>query len=106
MSKRKKVKSIWKILKQAATGFSNDRVLKMSGSLAYSTIFSIAPLLIVIIFLADIFYGREAIEGTVYGQISGFIGNEAAVEIQNMIRNASLSGKSRSAIVVGVITLL
>lgn len=106
MRKREKVKSFWKILKQAARGFSNNHVLKMSGSLAYSTIFSIAPLIIVIIFLADIFYGREAIEGTIYGQISGFVGTEAALEIQNMIRNVSLSGKSRGAVVLGVITLL
>jgi membrane protein len=101
-----KVKSIWKILRQAAAGFSNDGVLKMSGSLAYSTIFSIAPLIIVIIFLADLFLGREAIEGTIYGQIEGFVGSNAAMEIQSMIRNASLSGKSKGAIVLGVITLL
>jgi membrane protein len=106
MPNKIKVKSIWKILQQAFTGFSNDGVLKMSGSLAYSTIFSIAPLIIVIIFLADLFFGREAIEGTVYGQIEGFVGSQAAIEIQDMIRNASLSGKSKGAIVLGVITLL
>jgi len=80
--------------------------LKMSGSLAYSTIFSIAPLIILIIFLADIFYGRNAIEGTIYGEIRDFVGNDAAVQIQNMIRNASLSGKSHVAVVLGVITLV
>jgi membrane protein len=106
MQSRRKVKSLWAILKQAFAGFSNDGVLKMSGSLAYSTIFSIAPLIIVIIFLADIFYGRAAVEGTIYGQISDFVGGTAALEIQNMIRNASLSGKSKGAIVFGIITLL
>jgi membrane protein len=78
----------------------------MSGSLAYSTIFSIAPLIILIIFLADIFYGHNAIEGTIYGQIRDFVGNDAAVQIQNMIRNASLSGKSQGAIILGTITLV
>lgn len=106
MAKKARLKNIWGVLKQAGRGFSNDSVLKMSGSLAYSTIFSIAPLMIVIIFLADLFLGRQAIEGTVYGQIRGFVGNDAAAEIQNMIRNASLSGKSKGAIVLGVITLL
>lgn len=104
--KARKVKSIWKILKQAGSSFLDDNVLKMSGSLAYSTIFSIAPLIIVIIFLADLFFGREAIEGTIYSQIQGFVGRDAALEIQNLIRNASLSGKSKGAIVLGVITLL
>lgn len=104
--KKIRLKNIWSILKQAFTGFSNDRVLKMSGSLAYSTIFSIAPLIILVIFLADIFYGRNAIEGTIYGQIRDYVGSDAAAQIQSMIRNASLSGKSRGAIVLGVITLL
>src|SRR4030095_7298823 len=63
-------------------------------------------LIILIFFLADIFYGHNAIEGTIYGQIRDFVGNDAAVQIQNMIRNASLSGKSQGAIVFGVITLL
>lgn len=101
-----KFKEIWNILQLAFAGFWNDRVLKMSGSLAYSTIFSIAPLIILVISLADIFYGRNAIEGTIYGQIRDFVGNDAAVQIQNMIRNASLSGKSQGAIIVGAITLL
>lgn len=104
--KKIKLETIWQILKQAASGFSSDNVLKMSGSLAYSTIFSMAPLMIIVIFLADIFLGRQAIEGTVYGQIREFVGNDAAIQIQNMIRNASLSGKSKGAIVLGVITLL
>ncbi|MBO9682019.1 MAG: YihY/virulence factor BrkB family protein, partial [Flavisolibacter sp.] len=56
--------------------------------------------------LADIFYGRAAIEGTIYGQIREFVGNDAAAQIQNMIRNASLSGKSHGAVVLGMITLL
>jgi membrane protein len=106
MIKKLKFKNISAILKQAFTGFSDDRVLKMSGSLAYSTIFSIAPLIILIIFLADIFYGRNAIEGTIYGEIRDFVGNDAAVQIQNMIRNASLSGKSHVALVLGIITLV
>lgn len=104
--KKNRLKNIWVILQQAFTGFSNDRVLKMSGSLAYSTIFSIAPLIILVIFLADIFYGRNAIEGTIYGQIRGFVGNDAAAQIQSMIRNASLSGKSHGAIILGVVTLV
>ena len=106
MAKREKARRLWTNLQQAAKGFSNDNVLRMSGSLAYSTIFSIAPLLIVIIFLADIFLGRNAIEGTIYGQIEGFVGKDAAIEIQNMIRNASLSGKSSGALTLGIITLI
>jgi membrane protein len=63
-------------------------------------------MLIVIIFFADLFYGREAVEGTIYGQLKGFIGPLAAAQIQEIIKNASLSGKSTFTAVVGFITLL
>jgi len=105
---RKKVtfKGIWEILKESFIGFDNDKVFKLSGSLAYFTIFSIGPMLIIMIFLADLFYGREAVEGTVYGQIKGFVGAEAALQIQQIIKNATLSGKSHLTAIIGFVTLL
>jgi len=106
MQKKLTWKGIGTVLQQAFKGFSNDKVAKLSGSLAYFTVFSIGPMLIVIIFLADLFYGREAIEGTVYGQIEGFVGAAAASQIQDIIKNASLSGKSNITAVIGFVTLL
>lgn len=106
MKKKISIKGIWKLVKDAGAGFSNDKVLKLSGSLAYFTVFSMGPMLIVIIFFADLFYGREAIEGTIYGQIKGFVGSDAAAQIQDIIRNASLSGKSKVTATIGFIALL
>ena len=100
------IKGIWKLLKESITGFNNDKVFKLSGSLAYFTIFSIGPMLLVIIFFANIFYGREAIEGTIYGQIKGFVGPDAALQIQAIIKSASLSGKSKLTAIIGFATLL
>src|SRR3982751_4492690 len=106
MKKKLTFKSILKILKQSFTGFSDDKVLKLSGSLAYFTVFSLGPMLIVVIFLAGIFYGREAIEGSVFQQIRGLVGSQAALQIQDIIRNASLSHKGNLAAIIGFITLL
>lgn len=100
------LKGVWTLIKESFVGFDNDKVFKLSGSLAYFTIFSIGPMLLVIIFCADIFYGREAVEGTIYGQISGFVGPEAAAQIQEIIRNASMSGKSTVTAIIGFITLI
>jgi membrane protein len=106
-NKRKiSLKGIWKLIRESFIGFDQDKVFKLSGSLAYFTIFSIGPMLLVIIFFADLFYGREAVEGTIYGQINGFVGPEAAAQIQEIIKNASMSGKSTVTAVVGFITLL
>jgi membrane protein len=104
--KKAKIKKIGQLLKDTVMGFNNDRVFKLSGSLAYFTVFSIGPMLIVAIFFADIFYGREAIEGTIYHQINDFVGNQAAAQIQDIIRNATLSGKSTLTAIIGFVTLL
>lgn len=106
MAKRFSVKSIPGLFKAAFKGFSDDKVPKLSASLAYYTVFSLGPLLIVVIFLCSIFLKQEAIEGSIYTQIKGFIGANAAAQIQEIVKNASFSGKGTLAGVIGVITLL
>lgn len=83
-----------------------DKVLKLSAALAYYTVFSIAPMMIIIIFLCDIFLGRDAIEGTLYDQIKGIVGPDAAVQIQQMIKNAWLSPDVTWATAIGFVTLI
>jgi len=100
------IKNVWKITAQTFTDFFNHRVLKLSAALAYYTIFSLPGLIIIIIWVSDIFYGREAIEGTIYHQIEGFVGKEPAIQIQETIRNATLSSDSGFATLVGLATLL
>lgn len=106
MKKRITFKGVWHLLKDSFKGFSDDKVFKLSGSLAYFTVFSIGPMLLVIIFFAQFFYGREAVEGTIYEQIKGFVGSNAAAQIQEIIKNASLSGKNTLTAIVGFVTLL
>src|SRR6476661_8275026 len=97
---------VWSSLKHSFKGFSEDKITKLSASLAYYTVFSLGPLMIVIIFLCSIFLGREAVEGSINNQLQSFIGSDAAKEIQEIIKNASISGKGGIAAVIGVITLL
>jgi membrane protein len=107
MKKRpSRLQTYWLILKEAGHGFIDDKVLKLSASLAYYTIFSVAPMLIVIIFCCDLFLGREAIEGTLYTQIKGLVGDQAAIQVQQMIRNATLSQDMSWATIIGFITLV
>ncbi|MES1215004.1 MAG: YihY/virulence factor BrkB family protein [Bacteroidota bacterium] len=99
-------KNAWKITVQTFADFFNHRILKLSAALAYYTIFSLPGLIIIIIWFSDIFYGHDAIEGTVYHQIEGFVGKDAAIQIQETIRNATMSGNSRFATIVGLTTLI
>lgn len=96
----------WTVLSDSFNGFINDRCLKLSASLAYYTIFSLAPLLVLVMSLISIFYGQEAIQGRIFSQINGLVGNEAALQIQEMIKNVGLSGKTNTALIFGIVTLL
>jgi len=106
MAEKITFKGIIEVFKNAFIGFSDDKVTKLSGSLAYYTIFSMGPLLIVIISLCGWFLGRDAIEGKVYGQLAGFVGSDTAASLQAIIKNASLAGKSKIAGIIGGATLL
>ena len=86
--------------------FSADNILKYSASLAYYTVFSIAPLLVIITTLSGIFFGREAVKGEVYSQLNGLVGSAAAIQIQDTIKKIHLTGNNFFASVVSIIVLL
>jgi len=101
-------KSVWKIIKNSGHDFITCRITRMSAALAYYTVFSIAPMLILIISLSAVFYGKSAIEGSVYGEIRSFVGDQAALQIQELIKNATVargnafaSGASIVALIIG-----
>ena len=106
MLKKFSFKSTWQILKNSYIGFSNDKVTKLSGSLAYLTLFSLGPLLVMIISLCALFFHREAVEGHIYGQLEGFGGHDTAMQLQQIIKSAAINGKGKFAAIIGGITLL
>ncbi|MEO7209682.1 MAG: YihY/virulence factor BrkB family protein, partial [Chitinophagaceae bacterium] len=96
----------WKILKAAFSGFAEDKGMKLSASLAYTTIFSLGPLLLFIMSIASIFFGQQASEGKIFEQLNGFLGASAAKQIQDVIQSINLSGKTHFALIISTITLL
>lgn len=100
------LKGIWKVLKETFKGFSEHKITKLSGSLAYYTVFSMGPLLVMIISLCGLFLKKEAVEGEIFDVLKGFVGQDTAGQLQEIIKNASLAGKSRVAAIIGGITLL
>ncbi len=101
-----RIKEFWGFLKTVFSEFADDKALKLSAALSYYTIFSIAPLLIIVISFAGFFYGREAIEGAVYSQLNGFVGSESAHQIQEMIKNVHLTGNTMLAATVSIAVLI
>lgn len=101
-----KIRNIGKMLVQTFNDFLEYKVLRMSAALAYYTVFAIGPMLIVIISLCDIFYGREAIEGSINEQINDFVGPNAAAQIQEILKNAAISNDISWASVIGIVSLI
>ncbi len=84
-----------------------DRVMKLSAALAYYTIFSLTPLIIIIISSASLFLGDNMDPNTkLFGEISEMIGFEAANQLRTFVNNSNLSGRSTIGLVIGIITLV
>jgi len=101
-----RVKFIFSLVKDSFTEFMDDNALKLSAALSYYTVFSLAPMILVIISMVSIFFGKEFIQGELFGQIAGLIGKQATVQLQEIIKNAEVSNKSVTAATVGIVTLL
>ena len=106
MKIKETAKNFGQIFANSFTGFSDNKVTKLSGSLAYSTIFSIGPLLVVIIALCGIFLGHDAVQNKIYHTLEDFLGKNTAIQLQEVIRQAAVSGKNKIAMVIGFIALL
>jgi membrane protein len=94
------------LLKETFKGFIDDNALQLSAALSYYTIFSLPPLLIIIISLSGIFFGADAVKGEIFGQINGLVGNGAASQIQEMIINVKLSSSNTFVTILGIILLI
>jgi membrane protein len=99
-------KRTWKIIKCSFADFFANNVLKLSASLAFSTIFSLPGLLIIIIWISNLFYRREVVEGTLYRQIAKVVGTDAAASIQQTMQNSLTTGQSQMAAIIGLASLV
>lgn len=103
---KQNLKNFWELLIAAGKGFSADKVPKLSSSLAYYTTFSLAPLLTIVIASASLIYKREIIERKVFDEVSKFTDAKIAEQVQNIVQQASLSGKTTIALAIGIISLI
>ncbi|HXW01095.1 MAG TPA: YihY/virulence factor BrkB family protein [Anaerolineae bacterium] len=99
-------KTIWTLLKETFSEWSEDKASRLAASLAYYTVFSIAPLLIIVIAVAGLVFGREAAQGQIEAQIQGLIGEESAEFVQTLIEASSNKTTGTVAAVIGIATLL
>ena len=94
------------MISYVADQFTHDEVLRRSAALSYYTLFSLAPCLFLAISFAGEFYGRDAVEGKIYYQLSGLLGNNVALEIQKMIESAVRTGHTALGTIIGIVILI
>ncbi len=102
----KNIRDFLTALRNAGVAFINDNAFKLSASLSYYTIFALGPLLIIIIALVGIFFGKDAVQGRLYQQINGIVGDAAALQIQDIIRNIQQSQTTTTGAVIGTVILI
>lgn len=96
----------WGVLKSAVAGYIDDNALSRGAAIAYYTITSIAPVLVIVIAIAGLVFGADAARGAIVDQIGGMMGKQGAEAIQSMIQGAANRKSGIIATILGVATLL
>ncbi len=96
----------WTILKQTVMGFIDDDCLSKGAAIAYFTIFSLAPMLVIAVAIAGLVFGDKAASGAVSAQLGGIMGEQGAIAVEAMVAGASNRSSGILATVVGLGTLL
>jgi len=105
-------KRFFDLARKSVSAWSDDYAPSMGAAIAYYTVFSLAPLLLIVIAVAGAVFGREAVQGEIVAQLQGLIGYEGAVAIQGLIKSASkpaegllAGGISLAVLIVGATTV-
>lgn len=101
-----RIKQAWKLLKEAVSSWRADYAPSMGAALAYYTMFSIAPLLLIVISVAGLFFGQDAVRGEVFGQLAGLMGNEGARAVEELLARVNRPEEGAIGTLAGVVILL
>ncbi len=100
------IKAAWELAKEAFSSWIDDYGQSMGAALAYYTVFSMAPLLLIVISVAGLIFGADAARGEILGQLRGLMGQDAALAIQGLLESVSKPAESALATVIGLTVLL
>ena len=96
----------WRLLKAAFDGWWADRAMSLGASIAFFTVFSLAPMLLAAIAVAGLVFGREAAQGAIVAELGSLVGETGAKAIEAMIASASNIGSGVLGTMVGIITFV
>ena len=97
---------LFSLVKTTVTAWSDDFAPSMGAAISYYTVFSLSPLLVIVIAVAGLIFGEEAVQGQLVGQLQGFMGREGAQAVQTMLKAAHQPTGGIVATVIGSVLLL
>lgn len=100
------LRAVGRLFTRAVVKWNADDCLTLGAALAYYSVFSLAPILVIVIAVAGALFGAEAAQGEIVGQIRDLVGDEGATAIQGLIQSASRQGTGSRATLIGLIVLL
>ena len=100
------VAAYWQLVKRAGQAWLDDYAPSMGAALAYYTVFSLAPLLLIVIAIAGLVFGDDAARGEIFGQLRGLMGDDAAKGIEALLASVRKPTEGITATVVGVGVLI
>jgi membrane protein len=103
---RHPVRDWWPLVKGAATAWVADYAPSMGAALSYYSIFSLAPLLLIVISIAGLVFGQEAVRGEVFMQLRGLLGREASSAVEGLLASVSKPAEGVASAAIGVLLLL
>ena len=101
-----KPRQLFDLCRKAVTAWIDDFAPSMGASISYYTIFSLAPLLVIVIAVAGAIFGRDAVQGEIVAQLQGLIGRDAAVAVQGLIKSADEPSKGLVAGIISIVVLV
>ncbi len=96
---------LWSLVRQSVSAWIDDYAPSMGAAIAYYTVFSIAPLLLLVIAVAGMFFGRDAVQGEIVAQAQGLMGEEGASAIESLLQSASDTGTGTIAAIASIVML-
>jgi membrane protein len=96
----------WQLIKRAGQAWLDDYAPSMGAALAYYTVFSLAPLLLIVIAVAGLVFGADAARGEIFGQLRGLMGDDAAKGIEALLASVNKPSEGIAATVIGVVVLM
>jgi membrane protein len=100
------ISTAWEMGRDTVSAWVEDEAPSQGAALAFYTLFSIAPLLLIVISLAGLLFGEDAARGQIMGQLSGLVGEDSAKMIQTMLEGLNQPRAGLYGTIVGVVTLL